>query len=82
MNRTEHSCQSVDSLSGGAIGLIMGVRNIYEAIVHGDSRSVGPKGEIVLPKEWRDEQGVTKDDEVAVRRREDGRLEVIPPQEE
>lgn len=58
----------------------MGVSK-YEVIMNGDARAVGPKGEMTLPKEWRDEHGVEAGDRVAVHETEDGRLEVLPPEE-
>lgn len=39
------------------------------------------KGEVVLPKEWRDEPGIKKGDVVALLQQGDGPLKVIPPSE-
>jgi hypothetical protein len=43
-----------------------------------DSRSVGPKGEVVLPKGWRDECGVDGDSHGIVSETEDGALKIEP----
>lgn len=55
--------------------------NIYEAIVNGDSRRVQAKGEITLPKAWRDAKGIEPGDDVALHETDDGTLEIIPPSE-
>jgi AbrB family looped-hinge helix DNA binding protein len=54
-------------------------RNVFDILSNGEMRTVQQKGEVTLPKEWRDAQGVEAGDEVAIREREDGRLEIIPP---
>jgi AbrB family looped-hinge helix DNA binding protein len=52
----------------------------YQTIVNSDSRTVQAKGEVTLPKEWREEHGVEPEDVVAVKETDDGRLEIIPPE--
>lgn len=57
----------------------MAARNEYQNIVNGDGRTVQSKGEVTLPKAWRDKHGVEPGDIVAVKQTDDGRLEVIAP---
>lgn len=47
----------------------------------GDTRSVGSKGEVTLPKEWREKHGIGPQDQVGVVETGDGTLEVIAPEE-
>lgn len=54
--------------------------SLYEALVSGDSRTVHQRGEITLPKFWRDKHELEHGDIVAVTETDDGRLEVIPPE--
>jgi len=51
----------------------------YELIVASESRKVTEKGRTTLPKEWREKHGVEEGDEVAMKKCDDGRLEVLPP---
>lgn len=53
---------------------------LYEALAHGDSRSVQAKGAVTLPKEWRDKHGIEQGDIVGVIETDDGTLEVLPPE--
>lgn len=52
--------------------------SIVDAIMNGHSRTIQKKGEITLPKEWRDENGLQPGDGVALLETEDGTLEVHP----
>lgn len=54
-------------------------RSIHKLFMNGDIRSVQSKGEVVLPKEWREEHDVVKGDRVVFFEEDDGRLVVIPP---
>lgn len=46
----------------------------------GDGRAVTGKGQVTLPKWWRDKHGIEEGaDVVAIREAEDGTLRVIPP---
>jgi AbrB family looped-hinge helix DNA binding protein len=55
--------------------------SLYEAIANGESRIVQSKGEMTLPKEWRDKHEIEHGDLVAMVETDEGRLEVIPPSE-
>lgn len=48
-------------------------------IQNGTDRKVQAKGTVTLPKCWRDEHGIDKDDQVFFFENDDGTLEVIPP---
>lgn len=54
-------------------------RNVFDILANGEMRTVQQKGEVTLPKGWRDEHGVKHGDEVAIREMDDGSLEIIPP---
>jgi len=52
----------------------------YEIAMNGDARKVQSKGEVTLPKQWRDDHGIEHGDDVVFYEHDDGTLEVIPPE--
>jgi AbrB family looped-hinge helix DNA binding protein len=52
-----------------------------ELIRYGDTRSIGSKGEVTLPKDWREKHDIEPQDQVGVVETDDGCLEVIAPEQ-
>lgn len=57
----------------------MSIKEKYQTIMGNYNRSIQSNGEVTLPKEWREEQGVGQGDTVAIREKDDGTLEIVPP---
>jgi AbrB family looped-hinge helix DNA binding protein len=59
----------------------MAAKERWEKIVTGHDRRVGSRGEITIPKEYREKFDLDPGDVVGVEETDDGTIEIVPPPE-